>query len=168
MNSADSLIELNKAEVHTESEFEKQVMQRLVAAGCRVVTQWQVGAYRIDLAVEGGGNRLAIECDGDRWHPIEKIPEDMERQAILERLKWKFVRLRGSEFFRDPETAMQPVFKRLNELQIPPEGNQPINSIVDTELKDRVLRRAELLQKEFDTPGDTIEDCETFMDAIQL
>jgi very-short-patch-repair endonuclease len=99
------MTELNNAEAYAESEFKKQVMQRLVAAGYRVVTQWRVGAYRIDLVVEGGGKRLAVECDGDRWHPIEKIPEDMERQAILERLGWKFVRLRGSEFFRAPRSG---------------------------------------------------------------
>lgn len=61
----------------------------------------------IDLVVEGAGNRIAIECDGDRWHPIEKLPENLARQAVLERLGWKFIRIRGSEFYRDPDGTMR-------------------------------------------------------------
>lgn len=74
------------------------------------------------MVIEGDGKRLALECDGDRYHPIEKLAEDVERQAILERLGWQFVRIRGSAFYRNPERAMEPVFSRLKELGIPPVG----------------------------------------------
>ena len=104
----------------TESEFERQVLQRLVSRGYQVKPQWHVGYYRIDLVVEGGGRRLAIECDGDRWHPLEKLADDMARQAVLERLGWTFARIRGSAFFRDPEAAMVPVYQHLEELGISP------------------------------------------------
>jgi very-short-patch-repair endonuclease len=57
---------LEREERRVQSEFERQVMRRLVARGYRVRAQWSVGYYRIDLVVEGGGKRLAIECDGDR------------------------------------------------------------------------------------------------------
>ncbi|WP_406707183.1 hypothetical protein [Tunturiibacter gelidoferens] len=30
--------------------------------------------------------RLAVECDGDRFHTLETLQSDMERQAVLERL----------------------------------------------------------------------------------
>ena len=85
-------------------------------------TQWQVGYFRIDVVVDGGGKRLAVECDGDRWHPLEKLAEDIERQTILERLGWQFVRIRGTAFYRNPELAMRPVFARLAELEIPQEA----------------------------------------------
>src|SRR5262249_37314813 len=104
-----------------ESEFERQVMKRLIDAGFLVTPQWKVGSYRIDMVVSGSGQRLAVECDGDRWHPLEKIPEDMERQAILERLGWKFIRIRGSEFFRNPVKTMKTVFARMESLGIQPE-----------------------------------------------
>ena len=132
--------ELERAESEVESEFERRVLERLVQARYRVAPQWKVGSYRIDLVVEGNGKRLAIECDGDRYHPIEKLPEDMQRQAILERLGWTFVRIRGSEFFRDPDQAMKRVFSRLNELGIPPtsdeepregSGDEPDRQVVD-------------------------------------
>ena len=122
----------------TESPFEREVLQRLTDAGFRVRSQWPVGYYRIDLVVEGAGLRLAIECDGDRYHPIENLAEDMDRQAVLERLGWRFVRIRGSAFYRDAELAMRPVFDRLRELGIPPEANRvrdpaarPENATVD-------------------------------------
>ena len=131
-----------------ESEFERLVMRRLLGAGYRVTPQWKVGAYRIDLVVEGNNKRLAIECDGDRYHPIEKLADDMERQAILERLGWRFVRIRGSEFFRNPDQSMKRVFLRLESLEIAPDGlpsdeaPQP-----STEIVERIHRRAQELCK---------------------
>ena len=124
-------------EPRTESEFERQVLRILVNKGFKVRSQWSVGYYRIDMVVEGDGKRLAVECDGDRWHPIEQLADDMARQAILERLGWTFIRIRGSAFFRDEEAAMRPVFERLDELGIspsladnaPPEDNSLIKEL---------------------------------------
>jgi len=143
-------IALAEQEQRVESEFEKQVLRKLMQAGYRIVPQWPVGAYRIDLVVEGGGKRLAIECDGDRWHPIEKLEEDMARQAILERLGWRFERIRGSQFFRNPDKAMEPVFARLHKLEIPAEGNT--TSVNTTRpntflLQEKIIRRAAELRQ---------------------
>jgi len=89
---------------------------------------------------------LAVECDGDRYHPHEKLAEDLERQAVLERLGWTFVRIRGSRFFREPEAAMEPVFAKLRALQIPPTGATPAQGAIaepaPEDLKARVIRRA--------------------------
>ena len=104
----------------TESPFEKEVLKKLTSAGFKVTTQVEVGYFRIDMVVEGDGKRLAVECDGDRYHPIEKLAEDMNRQAILERLGWKFARIRGTAFYRNPDQAMDSVFKRLDEIGIQP------------------------------------------------
>ena len=132
---------LKEQEQKIESEFERQVLQRLVKAGYRVTTQWPVGAYRIDLVAEGAGRRLAIECDGERWHSAEKLGEDMARQAILERLGWRFVRIRGSQFFRNPDIAIEPVFTRLRALDIPPEGSIIQNT--DHSVSDVVSSRSQ-------------------------
>ncbi|MDQ2714420.1 MAG: AAA family ATPase [Chloroflexota bacterium] len=153
-NAVASARKLEEQERKVESEFERQVLKKLAQAGYRVISQWPVGAYRIDLVVEGAGKRLAVECDGDRWHPIEKLEEDMARQAILERLGWRFVRIRGSLFFRDPDQAMEPVFARLRALEIPPEGgNQAENreSQDAKALQDRIVCRAAELGREWAT-----------------
>jgi hypothetical protein len=99
--------------------------------------------------------RLAVECDGDRYHLLEKLGEDMERQTILERLDWVFVRIRGSVFFRDPNRAMRPVFEKLRDLEIEPCA-EPMPSSSDksvTELTDRVSRRAEQIRNEWNAKG---------------
>ncbi len=61
-----------------DSEFERLVLRDLKMKGYRVATQWKVGSYRIDLVVEGVRERLAIECDGDRFHTIESLQAEMQ------------------------------------------------------------------------------------------
>lgn len=131
----------------TESVFEKLVLQRLASAGYRVQPQWAVGAYRIDLVVEGVRQRLAVECDGERWHTPDQLHQDLERQAILERLGWVFIRIRGSLFFRDPVTAMAPIFAKLELLGIEPLGSETKASREeDSEMVQRIKRAAEQLR----------------------
>jgi len=100
--------------------FQNSVQRLLVSRGYNVAPQHQAGAYTIDLVVIGNNSRLAIECDGEQFHSLEKLQEDLERQAVLERLGWTFVRVRGSLFFRDETRAMDPVFRRLQKLNILP------------------------------------------------
>jgi very-short-patch-repair endonuclease len=134
----------------TESPFEKEVLKRLTAAGYRVRTQWKVGYYRIDMVVEGGGRRLAIECDGDRWHSLDDLPKDMERQAVLERLGWEFVRIRGSAFYRNRDQALQPLFERLEALDIPKEAG--VEGDANTSDMTLVHELDDLIAKGFDGP----------------
>jgi very-short-patch-repair endonuclease len=103
-----------------ESPLEREVAKCLAAARFRVKQQMSVGHFRIDMVVENGERRLAVECDGDRYRSPESINEDTARQAVLERLGWQFVRIRGSAFYRDPDAALRRVFDRLSELGIEP------------------------------------------------
>jgi very-short-patch-repair endonuclease len=140
---------LEEKEKRTQSSFEREVMKRLMEAGYRVAPQWRVGSFRIDLVVEGGGKRLAIECDGDRYHPLEKLSDDMVRQSVLERMGWIFTRIRSTEFFRHPERAMKPVFEKLQFLEISPtKANQDPASkpTGSNNLIDSVVHRAEELR----------------------
>lgn len=137
----------------TESPLEEAVMGFLLSRGYQVRPQVQVGAYRIDMVVEGEGARLAVECDGERYHTIENLRDDMERQAVLERLGWRFVRIRGSQYYQDQDSTMQSVLEELDEMGIKPreeEGGDEGGGGDDYEsrgadgdgLKDRVIRRA--------------------------
>jgi very-short-patch-repair endonuclease len=138
---------LEEKSKRAESVFEREVLKRLVLAGYKVTPQWRVGAYRIDLVVEANDKRLAVECDGDRYHPVDKLGEDMNRQAILERMGWTFSRIRGSEFFRDADHALAPVFAKLKSLEIFPVGEDRKDELrPSNELTDRVIRRAEELR----------------------
>jgi very-short-patch-repair endonuclease len=146
-------------EKKADSDFERLVMKRLVDTGYRVRAQWQVGYYRIDLVVEGDGKRLAIECDGDRYHPLEKLEDDISRQTVLERLGWQFVRIRGSAFYRSPDDAMKPVFDRLEELGIPAEGDIAEERRDDWTLihnLERLVVEARM-DETTDSPADSVE-----------
>jgi very-short-patch-repair endonuclease len=102
-----------------DSWFEVDVYLRIADRGFRVIPQYKAGRKRIDLVVEGR-SRLAIECDGDRFHTDENFDDDMSRQRQLERANWRFWRVRGSEFYRDPDVALAPLWVRLTELGIEP------------------------------------------------
>jgi very-short-patch-repair endonuclease len=103
-----------------ESQFERDVLQRIIARGFRNVSvQHRVGNYRIDIVIEGPHARLAVECDGDRWHGPDVWHKDRVRQQVLERANWTFERIRGSAFYRDPDAALLPMWQRLGDLGIP-------------------------------------------------
>jgi len=140
--------ELRKRIERTESVFEERVLRRLMEANYNVLPQYQVGAYRIDLVVTGNGRRLAVECDGEQYHGPERLQEDAGRQSILERLGWRFVRIRGSLFFRDEDRALDPVFRRLQELNIAPALDTSGVSlhIERSDVIERVIRDAEKLR----------------------
>ncbi len=139
-----------EAEQRTQSEFERIVIKRLIEKGYKVIPQWPVGALRIDMMVKYRDKNIAIECDGDKYHPQEKLAEDMARQAILERLGLRFIRIRGSEFFINPDNAMARVYKRLDELGILSTGVEE-NEVKwqSNELLERIIRRADELRREW-------------------
>lgn len=105
-----------------ESVFERDVFKIISARGYKVIPQVKVGTLgkRIDMVVEGMRSRLAVECDGDRWHGIDRWEQDLERQTMLERVGWTFFRVRGSTFYRDPEKALAPLWIKLDEMSIEP------------------------------------------------
>jgi len=57
------------------------------------------------------GTKIAIECDGDKWHGADKYQDDMLRQKVLERCGWQFFRIRGGEYYSNKEKALAPLWK---------------------------------------------------------
>ncbi|WP_331446180.1 AAA domain-containing protein [Natranaerobius thermophilus] len=104
-----------------DSKFEKDVLKDLLRLGYTVEPQYQVGTKRIDLVVLGmDGSKLAVECDGDAYHGIENWEYDWNRQIQLERLGWKFFRIRGSAYYRAPEKEINDLASVLEEMGIYP------------------------------------------------
>lgn len=104
-----------------ESGFEREVYDILTGKGYRVIPQVPVGSYRIDMVVEGDNDsRLAIECDGDRYHGPEQWDSDMRRQRILERAGWRFWRSFASTFVLHKEQVVAELIATLTELDIHP------------------------------------------------
>ena len=133
---------LQAALTRAESSFETEVIRMLTGKGFNITSQVEAGHYHIDLVATEGSNQVAIECDGDRFHPFDQIGEDMARQAILERAGWRFVRIRGTRFFRDPERTIDGVCERLERMGVRPVSTQasPPTSATD-EVKQRLMPR---------------------------
>ncbi len=106
-----------------ESPFEFEMYDLLAERGYRVDTQVKVGDFRIDLVVEGENDRrVAIECDGDRYHGPDRWAADMARQRILERAGWTVWRCFASRFVRYKDQVTAELTGFLAERGIEPVG----------------------------------------------
>jgi very-short-patch-repair endonuclease len=107
-----------------ESDFEIEVGERIIRQGHKVIPQYRPllnANYRIDLVVQGEKNRVAVECDGDRYHGIANWEDDQKREAQLRRAGWKLWRISGSAFYRDKENSLESLWQFLEA-----EGVEPI------------------------------------------
>ena len=112
-----------------QSGFEIEVFDELVKRGYRVLPQVPAGGYFIDFVVEGNeGRRLAIECDGDRFHGPGQWADDMARQRVLERAGWTFWRCFASSFVRRRQEVMADLLQTLTNLGIEPLGAESLDS----------------------------------------
>ena len=131
-----------------DSPFEVSVAMALKTRGYNIVQQWEVGAYRIDMVAVCKDKKIAIECDGERWHSSEaQIKNDMERQTILERIGWQFIRIRGSEYYSQPDKTIERVVSELEDFGIRPEAVSDFKKVGDeeNELLNRVKHRAAVI-----------------------
>ncbi len=112
-----------------ESQFERDVCQAIINRGYKVIPQYKVAEYRIDMVVEGIKSQLAVECDGDEWHGAEYYERDVARQRILERCGWRFWRIRGHEYYRNPIVATEPLWKLISNMGIKPTTASALDNI---------------------------------------
>jgi very-short-patch-repair endonuclease/KaiC/GvpD/RAD55 family RecA-like ATPase len=104
-----------------DSDFEKAVAMKLRAKGWKVQTQVGVSKFRIDMGVvhpDKPGEYLAgIECDGATYHGSPSARDrDRVRQAILENLGWQIVRLWSTDYFQEPDYALNKLSEKLDAL----------------------------------------------------
>ena len=130
----------------SESPFEMEVMKILLAESYKVIPQFKVGSYRIDMVVQFRDKKIALECDGERFHTSDNLNNDLARQAILERLGWRFIRIRGSEYYRYPEQTMKNVLDSLLKYGIHP-SYEDVES--DSQENDTLLNVVKIKASEF-------------------
>jgi very-short-patch-repair endonuclease len=106
---------------HFDSDFEQAVAMSLRQKGWKVQTQVGVSKFKVDMGIvhpDHPGEYLAgIECDGATYHgsPCAR-DRDRVRQAILENLGWRIIRLWSTDYFKDPDYAMRKMLERLDEV----------------------------------------------------
>ncbi len=97
-----------------ESWFEVDVHNDIVDKGFAVIPQYEVvkGKYRIDLVILlSNGTKIAIECDGDKWHGPEQAYADIAREKFLTRIEgWQFFRVRGAEYYSSRQKSLEPLW----------------------------------------------------------
>jgi very-short-patch-repair endonuclease len=117
-----------------ESPFEREMYDELTQRGYWVTPQVRVGQYRIDMVIEGHNDaRLAVECDGDKYHGADKWADDMQRQRVLERAGWVFWRCFASAFVRRRVDVLGDLVRTLAERGIEPIGAEGAPRSVHTE-----------------------------------
>lgn len=101
-----------------DSPFEIEVGTTIIKRGYKVIPQYRPflrdAQYRIDLLVQGDKGRIAVECDGDRWHGPERWEYDQRREAQLRRAGLRFWRVNGSAFYRNRELSLNSLWPILN------------------------------------------------------
>jgi very-short-patch-repair endonuclease len=104
-----------------ESLLEQRVFRKIRGRGYHVVPQYAVGSRRLDLVIVGDGTRVAVECDGHRYHTSpDQVASDARRDRELSRMKWQVIRVRESEFEFDRERELAPLWTALKERGIAP------------------------------------------------
>ena len=155
-------IELDLAAAVFDSELQGELCRILDGEGYRVVPRYVVGAHAIDVVVHGPGNaRVGILCDGGRALPDHDIHGVLEHQMILERLGWKLIRMRASEYFRDPRKELERLRRRLGARGIKPvdaagvrrgKGKDKPSEPPAPSLHERVIQRAESIRSRWNIP----------------
>lgn len=136
-----------------EFRFQELVYKHLTSLGYRVLVHHAVGTYRLDLVVEGRGGRVALQCDGERDYPPGKLSQHIYRETVLERVGWRFVRLRASQFYRHQKASLECVVERLKTLGVEPfssaEEARRAQAEQGQDLYARVVERAAALRRKW-------------------
>ncbi len=99
-----------------QSKLQKDVYTMIKDRGYDVVPQINVGGYNIDFMVEGISGRVAIICDDGITNADFDVEDQIEAQLNLERIGWSFCKIRGSEFYYNPEKAMEKLWNKMNRI----------------------------------------------------
>jgi len=102
------------------NEFEQAVHDALTAEGVRLLPQWGVSRYRIDLVAQHpdreGALVLAIECDGASYHSSPTARDrDRLRQQHLEARGWRFHRIWSTDWFLHREDEVRRTLEAYRE-----------------------------------------------------
>lgn len=112
--------------------------------------------------VVGARSRLAVECDGDRFHSKpEQIRRDQRRDRELQRVGWTFWRIRESEFRFDPDESLTGLWAELNQLGIHPATFDDAHSSTPSTAPSAVRWTPLDLSSDEDSTEDTAEAADT-------
>ncbi|MEQ8268677.1 MAG: DUF3320 domain-containing protein [Parvibaculum sp.] len=97
-----------------DSDFERDVCERLQALGYDVKRQIGASGFRVDLAISDsekpGRFVLGIECDGAQYHASRSARDrDRLRQQVLEAHGWIIHRIWSADWYLRPQAEMKKI-----------------------------------------------------------
>lgn len=120
-------LKLKALEQQCESSFEVDVLRWIISKGYYVIPKFKIGDYCIDFVIEGRKERLAVECDGEKWSGTEKYEENLLKREALEKANLKFWTVNGRSFYADQAKTMEGLWATLLSLGIYPLKEEPSN-----------------------------------------
>ena len=99
-----------------ESQLQKDVYKMIKEKYYDVKPQVVIGKYKMDFVIDGLSNKIAIQCDGDKL-TSENWEEEYQKRACLERVGWEFLKINGSEFYRNPEETVKRLLENIKKIQ---------------------------------------------------
>jgi len=137
--------DVEETESKQPTSLELTVTRSLQGEGYQILQNMSVGSLRVPVAVTGNGHRVIISCNGEHWmDSIKEAANQRYCQAVLERLGWHFIRVRGSQWYLEPESALQKLKAELAELGITPgEAQDDTANAVRQQQARYVQQRAE-------------------------
>jgi superfamily I DNA and/or RNA helicase/very-short-patch-repair endonuclease len=101
-----------------DSDFERDVYEKMKERGYKLFPQYPACGYRIDLALFLDNLRIGIECDG--WQHYDKYGnlniDDIERQEVLERVGWKILRIPSTRYWKNPDACINELIEEIERI----------------------------------------------------
>lgn len=100
--------------------FVTELFEQLETRGYSAVQDYKAGAYNIDIVVSFNNNKVAIECVSHEPTSEYLLEGELRKKAILKELGWNFIRLKGSDYYQNPEAAIERILSKLHEFGVSP------------------------------------------------
>jgi DNA mismatch endonuclease (patch repair protein) len=105
---------LNELMIYKETPIEKYMANAILTTNLPIAEeQYKIGIKTVDFAYLE--QKLAVECDGYKWHKQDKeqIEKDIERDKYLAKKGWRVLHFSGVQIRRDIEGCINEIKKAL-------------------------------------------------------
>lgn len=100
--------------IYKKTSIEKCMANAMINTNLPIVEeQYEIGTKRVDFAYPA--QKLAVECDGYKWHKQDKgqIEKDIERDKYLAKKGWRVLHFSGVQIRRNIEGCIKEIKEAL-------------------------------------------------------
>lgn len=166
---------IESRELYFESPFEKEVYERLIMEGIpqeNLFTQYRVGGFRIDIVLDfkiNGIPKIAIECDGAKYHSSnEAYLYDTHRQIILENQGFKFIRIWGTNWWRNADHETKILTEKIQSIKCGQINVFEASNILDGGFNDEIVSIEEIIPQTLEDESKSFELFESYENEKEI